>query len=60
MALGALAGEFSFALQHLRRQLSHRQEVSLIGDRMHARVLTCRASVKNVRAQQLNDSSPRL
>ena len=59
MVLGALAGEFSFVPRHLGRQLPHRREMSLVDDTAHARALTCRDSVKNVRGQQLIDSLPR-
>ena len=47
MVLGTLADEFSFAPRHLRRQLPHREEMSLVDDTVHACVLTCRVSVKN-------------
>ncbi len=52
MVLGALAGGFSFVPRH-------RREMSLVDDTAHARALTCRDSVKNVRGQQLIDSLPR-
>jgi len=57
MVLGALAGEFPFVPRHLG--LPHRREMSLVDDTAHARALTYRNSVKNVRGQQLIDSLPR-